>query len=86
VELVREKAIGKVGVIQATFSFTMDFDPENRLFKTNWPEGGILDVGCYTASISRLIAGPPWAAVCQSHRIAGYAQLHPEIRHRHLRR
>jgi len=57
VELIREKAIGDVKVIQATFSFHAGFDPESRLFKNGLAGGGILDVGCYATSISRLIAG-----------------------------
>jgi len=57
VELIREKAIGEVKVMQATFSFHAGFDPEGRLFKNDLGGGGILDVGCYAVSISRLIAG-----------------------------
>jgi len=57
VELIREKAIGEVKVIQAAFSFHAGFDPEGRLFKNDLGGGGILDVGCYPVSISRLIAG-----------------------------
>ena len=57
VELIRSGAIGQVGVIQATFSFRARFDPEARLFKHVLGGGGILDVGCYCASMARLIAG-----------------------------
>jgi predicted dehydrogenase/aryl-alcohol dehydrogenase-like predicted oxidoreductase len=57
VELVRSGVIGKVGVIQATFSFRAHFDPEGRLFKHALGGGGILDVGCYCTSMARLIAG-----------------------------
>jgi predicted dehydrogenase/aryl-alcohol dehydrogenase-like predicted oxidoreductase len=56
-ELIREKAIGEVRVIQATFSFHAGFNPEARLFKNELAGGGILDVGTYAVSISRLIAG-----------------------------
>jgi predicted dehydrogenase/aryl-alcohol dehydrogenase-like predicted oxidoreductase len=56
-ELLKERAIGDVRVIQATFSFQAGFNPESRLFKNDYAGGGIMDVGCYTASISRLIAG-----------------------------
>jgi predicted dehydrogenase/aryl-alcohol dehydrogenase-like predicted oxidoreductase len=57
VELIRSDAIGKVGVIQATFSFRADYKADGRHFKNELGGGGILDVGCYTTSISRLVAG-----------------------------
>jgi predicted dehydrogenase/aryl-alcohol dehydrogenase-like predicted oxidoreductase len=57
VELIRSGAIGQVRVIQATFSFHSQFNPESRLLKNELGGGGILDVGCYCASIARLIAG-----------------------------
>ncbi len=57
VELIRSGAIGQVGVIQATFSFQAGFNAEGRLFKNELGGGGILDVGCYTTSIARLVAG-----------------------------
>jgi aryl-alcohol dehydrogenase-like predicted oxidoreductase len=57
VELIREKIIGDVRIIHATFSFRCGFNPESRLLSQALGGGGILDVGCYTASMSRLIAG-----------------------------
>ena len=56
-ELLRERVIGDVRIIQASFGFHRDFDPEARLFKNALGGGGILDVGCYTVSMSRLVAG-----------------------------
>ncbi len=56
-ELVREKVIGDLRVIQATFSFAAGFNAESRLFKNELAGGGILDVGSYTASMARLLAG-----------------------------
>jgi predicted dehydrogenase len=56
-DLIRRKVIGDVRFIQAAFSFNGTFDPESRLFKNSLGGGGILDVGCYTATLSRLIAG-----------------------------
>jgi aryl-alcohol dehydrogenase-like predicted oxidoreductase len=44
-------------VIQATFSFHAGFNPEGRLYKNALGGGGILDVGCYCASMARLVAG-----------------------------
>lgn len=56
-ELIREGAVGRVRLIRATFSFAATFNPERRLFSNALGGGGILDVGCYTASIARLVAG-----------------------------
>ena len=47
VELVREGAIGRVCMIQATFSFQGGTDPKSRLMNNALGGGGILDVGCY---------------------------------------
>ena len=57
VELIRSKAIGDVRMIQAAFGFHAPFDPESRLYKNSLAGGGILDVGCYPVSMSRLVAG-----------------------------
>ena len=57
VELIRDKAIGEVRLIKAAFSFHAGFNPEGRLLNNALGGGGILDVGCYTTSVSRLIAG-----------------------------
>lgn len=57
VELIREHAIGDVRVIQATFSFNSNYDPDSRVYANALAGGGILDVGCYCASMARLIAG-----------------------------
>ena len=57
IELLCNKEIGDVRVIQATFSFHADFDPNNRTLNYERGGGGILDVGCYPISMARLIAG-----------------------------
>jgi len=57
VELLRQKVIGEVRIIQATFSFDAGWNPEGRLFKNALGGGGILDVGCYCTSMARLVAG-----------------------------
>ena len=55
--LVREKAVGEVRVIKASFSFHAGFNPDSRLFSNALGGGGILDVGCYPVSAARLLAG-----------------------------
>jgi len=56
-DLVAEKTIGEVRMIQASFGFHAGFNPDGRLFSNDLAGGGILDVGCYPVSMSRLIAG-----------------------------
>jgi predicted dehydrogenase len=56
-QLIREKAIGDVRLIQATFSFHAGFSAGSRLFNNELGGGGILDVGCYCTSFARLAAG-----------------------------
>ncbi len=57
-QLIREGAIGQVRVIQAHFSFNMR-GPRYENIRQQNPSagGGIMDVGCYCASMARLVAG-----------------------------
>ena len=57
VDLIRNGAVGKVRQIVAAFGFCAGYNPESRLFNPALGGGGILDVGCYAVSMSRLIAG-----------------------------
>jgi len=57
VELIREGAVGEVRVIDATFSFHAGYNENSRLFDPSLGGGAILDVGCYTVSMARLVAG-----------------------------
>ena len=57
VELLRDDAIGKVKMLNISFGFQAGFNAESRLFNRELGGGGILDVGCYTMSMTRLIAG-----------------------------
>jgi predicted dehydrogenase len=79
VELLREKVIGDVRVIQATFSFQAGFNADGRVWNNALGGGGILDVGGYTTSFSRLIAGAalgrPFADPVA---VTGAGALHPE--------
>ncbi|MEM6313235.1 MAG: aldo/keto reductase [Planctomycetota bacterium] len=60
VELLRSGEIGDVQVIEASFSFRGTTDPTHRLLNPDLAGGGILDVGSYTTSIARLVAGVAW--------------------------
>jgi len=57
VELIKSGAIGEVKLIQATFSFQAWYNPTGRYFAPELAGGGIMDVGCYCTSMSRLVAG-----------------------------
>ena len=57
VRLLREGAIGQVRMVQASFGYNAGPAPGNYLFRPDLAGGSILDVGCYTMSMCRLIAG-----------------------------
>ena len=58
VEIIKNKMIGDVISIETSFGFDMGKTiPDHRLFNKNLAGGGILDVGLYPISFSRLIAG-----------------------------
>ena len=57
-EVIKNKTIGDITLIEASFGFDMGKTiPDHRLFNKNLAGGGILDVGLYPISFSRLIAG-----------------------------
>jgi predicted dehydrogenase len=57
VELIKDGAIGAVRVIQATFCYQMGPKYDNIRLQNAAGGGGVMDVGCYTMSMARLIAG-----------------------------
>ncbi|MEM6334369.1 MAG: aldo/keto reductase [Planctomycetota bacterium] len=56
IDLLAEQAIGNVQIIRAHFGFNAGFNPEGRLFNPDLAGGGIMDVGCYTVALARLLA------------------------------
>jgi predicted dehydrogenase len=59
-ELIHDGAIGDIRFIQASFCYDMGDSDEaysNIRLRNDVCGGGIMDVGCYTFSIARLIAG-----------------------------
>jgi predicted dehydrogenase/aryl-alcohol dehydrogenase-like predicted oxidoreductase len=56
-EIVRGGELGEVRQIEVTFAFQGPTDPKSRLNDLELGGGGILDVGCYTVSFCRLVAG-----------------------------
>ena len=79
VKLLQERVIGDIGVIQATFSFHAGFNADSRLWANALAGGGIMDVGGYTTSIARLVAGAaqglPFADPIA---VTGAGNLHPQ--------
>lgn len=57
VEFVEGGRIGAVRMIEASFCFNSGVEPGSRLQAKALGGGGILDVGCYTMSFARLVAG-----------------------------
>ena len=60
VTLIRDGAIGEVRVVQAAFGYDMgdsDRAYQNIRLRNDVCGGSIMDVGCYTISMARLIAG-----------------------------
>jgi predicted dehydrogenase len=54
---LQDGVIGAVRHVRADFAFRVPRDPKGRLFDPELGGGGILDVGGYPASFSRLVAG-----------------------------
>lgn len=78
-ELVRSGALGKVGLIQGTFSFQRPYLPNHRLYDKKLGGGGILDVGGYPVSMARLVAGAAAnRPFLNPHHVDGAGYLHPE--------
>ena len=58
IDLVKSGVIGEVRMVKSNFGFALPkFAPEHRLFANDLAGGGIIDIGGYPVSMSRLIAG-----------------------------
>jgi len=78
VELVRSGAVGRVGLIQASFGFQNEYNPQSRLWNKALGGGGILDVGGYPVSFARLVAGAEdGKAFADPLSVAGAGFIHP---------
>ena len=56
-ELILDGAIGEVRLIQVNFCYNMGSQYGNIRMRNDVAGGGIMDVGCYTASMARFVAG-----------------------------
>ena len=55
-ELVREKRIGELRVVEGLFSYD-NRDPANVRNVAEWGGGALLDIGCYPVTLSRMLFG-----------------------------
>lgn len=79
VELIRDGALGDVGLVQSAFGFHANYDPTGRLWAKALGGGAIMDVGCYPASLVRLIAGAASGRpFLEPVSLTGVGRLHPE--------
>jgi predicted dehydrogenase len=70
-QLLAEKAIGEVRLIQCNFCYNMGPGYENIRMRRDVAGGGIMDVGCYTVSMARLVAG------AEPDQVTGAAHIGP---------
>ena len=81
VELLRSGVIGDVKLVRATFGFRLPHDPEERHLANALGGGGILDVGCYTVSMSRLVAATALGVeVAEPREVHAVGHVGPETR------
>lgn len=66
-ELLADRVIGDVRMIDADFGFRTRFNPEHRLFKPELGGGALLDVGIYPLSLASMIFGPPERITSMAH-------------------
>lgn len=74
-QLITEGAIGEVRLIQVNFCYNMGPGYENIRMRYDVAGGGIMDVGCYTASMARLVAGAEPIEVCGSAHIGPISKV-----------
>lgn len=71
-DLVDRGAIGELKTIQAIFSYFND-DPVNIRNQAALGGGGLMDIGCYCISLSRLVFG------AEPQRVMGLVELDPDF-------
>lgn len=56
-QMVDSGAVGKVHLIEASFSFAIEGDTDNVRFQAELAGGALMDVGCYCVSVMRFMTG-----------------------------
>lgn len=72
-EIVRAGGVGELRTIQSFFSYYND-DPENIRNRPEYGGGGLMDIGCYNISLSRLIFDQ------EPDRVLGLVDYDPELK------
>lgn len=81
VELIREGAIGRVKHIDSSFAFQMGPGTQDVRLDSAMAGGGIMDMGTYPMSLSRLVAGAAQGRdFAEPIDIKGVGHIHPEHR------
>ncbi len=80
IELIHDGAVGEVRLIQASFGYDLgesDAAYSNIRLRREACGGGIMDVGCYTVSMARLLAGAALGleAPAEPERLGGAAHI-----------
>lgn len=76
IELIKGGAIGEVRQIRSAFGWHGGFNPAGRTYNNDLAGGGIMDVGCYTVSMARLVAGATAGkAFAEPTHVSGAAHL-----------
>lgn len=57
--LVRDRALGEVRALTASFGFPAPYDPAGRLWAPALGGGALLDLGVYTVDLARLLLSEP---------------------------
>jgi predicted dehydrogenase len=77
-ELLREGRIGEVRMVDAVFGYDAGPEPTNYLLKHELAGGSILDVGCYTTSMSHLVvAAAGGVAVAEATGVTAGGRIGP---------
>ena len=72
VELVRSGKIGEIKAVHSFFSY-FNSDPDNYRNSAEMGGGGLMDVGCYSISVARLIFGK------EPDQVYGYSEFDPDF-------
>jgi predicted dehydrogenase len=79
IELLRAGEIGEIRSVSASFGYDAGPSPTNYLLRRDLAGGSILDVGCYTVALTRLLAGEVTGRTFRDPaRVEGAGQLHPD--------
>lgn len=78
-EALRAGEIGELRSVSASFGYDAGTAPKNYLFRKDLAGGSMLDVGCYTIAMARLLAGAPCGQPFRDPvRVEGAGLLHPD--------